>query len=133
MDDSPRLNTIIIKPGVSAEVALWLTHYWPIGRPSHGRPLGGLNRARCGVPRDRTLTEVRFVGHVARERGIVSKHGVFCNLLVVLDTLEISPKMRLFVIPGITAIRIAFQDRLLPRHRIVLRMPIRHIRITPFL
>src|ERR1700692_506437 len=63
--------------------------------------LGGLNRAGRGIPRDRALPEVRFVGHVARQSGVVSEHGVFCNLLVILDALEISPKMRLFVIPRI--------------------------------
>src|SRR5579864_2356130 len=95
--------------------------------------LGRLNRSGSRVPSYRALPKIRFVGHVACKSRVVSKYRVLGHLLVVPHALEIAPQVRLFVIPGIAAICIAFQDRLFPGNRIVLRMPLRHIGISHFL
>src|SRR5882672_7364064 len=64
----------------------------------------GFDLAGGGVPGNRGVAEVGFVGHVASQRGVVAKDGVFGHLLMVLRALEEFPEMWLDFVPGDAAI-----------------------------
>src|SRR5260370_23672462 len=84
----------------------------------------GFDLVGGGVPGDGGLPEIRLVGHVARERGVVAEDGVFGDLLVVARPLEKSPEVRFFFVPGSAAIVETFRDGFLAGLGVVLRVPL---------
>ena len=56
--------------------------------------LGAFDGAGCRVPGYLALAEIRFIGHVARDGGVVAEHGVFDHWLPRLDGLEEIPHVR---------------------------------------
>src|SRR5215472_13798 len=73
----------------------------------------GFDGVGGSVPGDHGPSEVRFVGHVARERGVVAEDGVFGDLLMVAHTLEESPQVRFFLVPGSGTEVVSLADRFL--------------------
>src|SRR5207237_410747 len=59
------------------------------------RSLRALDFFGGGVPCHRIPTEIRFIGHVARQRRVMSKYDIFCNRLPRAHRLEKIPEMRL--------------------------------------
>src|SRR5882724_7989431 len=90
----------------------------------------GLDLAGGGVPSDRGLAEVGFIGHVAGQRGVMAEDGVFGNLLMVSHALEKSPEVRFFLVPGSAAIAESLLDGLLAGLGVVLLVPFLEIRIA---
>src|SRR6267143_5712539 len=78
------------------------------GCPYKGITDLGFYLAGGGVPGDRGVSEVGFVGHVASQRGVVAEDGVFGDLLMVSHALKKSPEVRFFLVPGSAAIVEAF-------------------------
>src|SRR5260370_34098043 len=87
-------------------------------------PQSGFDLVGGGVPGDGGLPEIRLVGHVARERGVVAEDGVFGDLLVVARPLEKSPEVRFFFVPGSAAIGETFRAGFLPGLGVGLRVPL---------
>src|SRR5712664_3653957 len=87
----------------------------------------GLDLAGGGVPGDRGVAEVGFVGHVAGQRGVVTEDGVFGDLLMVSHALEKSPEVRFFLVPGSAAIAKSLPDGFLAGLGIVLLVPLLEI------
>ncbi len=87
-------------------------------------PGSGFNLVGGGVPRDGGSAEIGFVGHMAGQRGVVAEDGVFGDLLVVAHTLEKSPEVRLFSVPGFAAKSESLLHRLLAWLGVVLLVPL---------
>src|SRR5712692_8631336 len=83
----------------------------------------GFDLVGGGVPGDSTLAEIGFVGHMARQRGVMAEDGVFGDLLMVSHALEESPEVRLFFVPGSTAIGESLLHGFLARLGVVLLVP----------
>src|SRR6266699_5261863 len=62
--------------------------------------VSGFDLAGGGVPGHGRAAEIRFVGHVAGQRGVVAENGVFRYRLAVLHALEKFPEVGLFFVPG---------------------------------
>src|SRR6266568_9167046 len=94
------------------------------------RTVSGFDLAGGGVPGHGRAAEIRFVGHVARQRRVVAENGVFRHRLAVLHALEEFPEMRFFLVPGDAAIGKSFCDWFSAGLRIVLRMPLLEVSLT---
>src|SRR2546425_923748 len=94
------------------------------------RTVSGFDLAGGCVPGHGRAAEIRFVGHVARQRGVVAESGVFRHRLAVLHALEKFPEMRFFLVPGDPAIRESFGDGFFAGLRIVLRMPLLEVSLA---
>src|SRR5713226_4042020 len=75
------------------------------------------------VPGDGGFAEIGLVGHVAGEGGVVAEDGVFCDLLMIAHTLEKSPEVRFFSVPGFAAKSKSLLHRLLAGLGIVVLVP----------
>src|SRR6266568_1289803 len=95
-----------------------------------GRTVSGFDLAGGGVPGHGRAPEIRFVGHVAGQRGVMAEDGVLRRRLAVLHALEEFPEMRFFLVPGDPAIRESFGDWFFAGLRIVLRMPLLEVSLT---
>src|SRR6266702_271721 len=94
------------------------------------RTVSGFDLAGGGVPGHGRAAEIRFVGHVAGQRGVVAENGVFRHRLAVLHALEEFPEMRFFLVPGDPAIRESFGDGFFAGLRVVLRMPLLEVGLS---
>src|SRR5260370_1428597 len=80
--------------------------------------------ARMTLSADGSLPEIRLVGHVASQRGVVAEDGVFGDLLMVSHALEKSPEVRFFFVPGSAAIVEAFRDGFFAGFGVVFLVPL---------
>src|SRR2546430_17695925 len=76
------------------------------------------------------MAEIRFVGHVAGQRGVVAENGVFGYLLAVPYALEVLPEMRSFLVPGDAAISEPFGDGFLAGLGVMILVPFLEIGIA---
>src|SRR5271168_2055858 len=71
-----------------------------------------LDGFRSLVPRYGTFAEVRLVGHVAGDRGVVAEDRIFCHGLTRLDRLEKHVEVRTHVVPVVAVVDHVIVDRL---------------------
>src|SRR6202035_2421885 len=74
----------------------------------------------------------RFIGHVARQGGVVAEDGVFHHGLSSPNGLQKIPHVGAQVVPRIAFVRVTFRDWLLSRRGIVVFMPLLVIRSAHF-
>src|SRR5437868_10370452 len=59
---------------------------------------------RSLIPKYRLFAEIRFVGHVASERGVIAEHFVFRHRLARLHRLEEVPEVWFHIIPIVSLV-----------------------------
>ena len=83
-----------------------------------------------GVPGDRGVAEVGFIGHVTGQRGVVAEDSVLSERLARFDGTEERPKVRADVVKIVALVDVGFGERFLADLCVVLGVPLLEVGVA---